>query len=290
VTSTLMSPLRYEYRLRDGSRRFEVVYRTSNGVQRKKRGFRGTREAERYLNERLALVDRGQVVATRERFAAYVERWLREHRPRLEEGTYRAYRNHVDRRLTPFFGERRLSDISPADVRRYVAELADGVGGGARRPESRADRARALAAAVGELTAPALGRELGLSARGAHYLLRRLAAEGTLARTGRTVRLAVGRPAVVYRFVGPPAQAIRTDGAAPVGAKTINNSLSVLRVALEHALEDGLIARNPAATARGGRERLKLAEEHREMDFLRLREIPATSTPATTTTARWPSS
>jgi Phage integrase, N-terminal SAM-like domain len=52
--------------------------------------------------------------------------WLREHRPRLEEGTYRDYRNHADRRLTPFFGAMRLSDISPADVRRYVARWPTG--------------------------------------------------------------------------------------------------------------------------------------------------------------------
>jgi Phage integrase, N-terminal SAM-like domain len=117
----------YEYRLKDGSRRFEVVYRTSNGVQRKKRGFTGRRQAERHLNQLMAQVDRGEVIATRETFADYLDRWLREHRPRLEEGTHRDYRNHAERRLKPFFGAMRLSDVGPADVRRYVAELSEGL-------------------------------------------------------------------------------------------------------------------------------------------------------------------
>jgi integrase len=49
----------------------------------------------------------------------------------------------------------------------------------------------------------------------------------------------------------------------------------VLRLALGHAEEDGLIAHNPAATRPGARERIMLPAEHREMDYLRLYEIPA---------------
>jgi integrase len=56
-------------------------------------------------------------------------------------------------------------------------------------------------------------------------------------------------------------------------AKTINNSLIVLRVMLGHAVEDGLVAENVAA-GRGARDRLKLPVAHREMDYLRLDEIP----------------
>jgi hypothetical protein len=57
-------------------------------------------------------------------------------------------------------------------------------------------------------------------------------------------------------------------------SKTINNSLVVLRLALGHAEKDGLIARNPAASKPGHRDRIKLPAEHREMDYLRLEEIP----------------
>jgi hypothetical protein len=53
----------YEYQLADGRRRWRVVYRTSNGVQKHKRGFKGSREAELFLNQMMASVDRGQVIS-----------------------------------------------------------------------------------------------------------------------------------------------------------------------------------------------------------------------------------
>lgn len=74
----------YDYELADGSTRYMAVYRTSNGVQRKKKGFRGVREAERFLNKTMADVDAGRLIATRDTFAAYIDRWLLEHRPRIE--------------------------------------------------------------------------------------------------------------------------------------------------------------------------------------------------------------
>lgn len=56
--------------------------------------------------------------------------------------------------------------------------------------------------------------------------------------------------------------------------KTINNTVTVLRVALEHAAEDGLVTSN-AAASRGRRDRVKLPAEHRELDYLRPDEIAA---------------
>lgn len=177
----------YSRELRDGTVVFDVRYRSSNGAQRHKRGFRRRRDAERYLNEQLASVDRGDVVVTSTTFAAYFDAWLAEHRPRLEDGTYRDYEITGRKRLKPFFGEMKLCAITQRDVRRWVAELA---------------------------------------------------ASGQLA------------------------------------PKTINNSIVTLRVCLGHAVEDGLIGNNPAASRIGARERIKLPEAHREMDYLRLEEIP----------------
>ena len=102
----------YPYELADGSIRYSVVFRTSNGVQRRRRGFRGVREAERFLNKTMAGVDAGCAAATQERFSAYMDRWLREHRLRIEEGTYRDYHAHIERRLKLFFGSKKLSDIT----------------------------------------------------------------------------------------------------------------------------------------------------------------------------------
>jgi integrase len=177
----------YPRQLKDGTTVYDARYRTSDGRPAQKRGFRRRREAQAWLHQRLAAVERGEVISDRREFADYFDAWLAEHRPRLEDGTYRDYETHGRLRLKPFFGERRLAVITAADVRRYVSELV----------------------ACGQYS-----------------------------------------------------------------AKTINNSLVVLRLALGHAEEDGLISRNPAASKPGHRDRIKLPAEHREMDYLRLDEIP----------------
>jgi integrase len=177
----------YPYTLVDGTVRFYVMYRTSNGVMRKRRGFVSEREAVRWRTQTLAAVYRGEVVAVRGTFTERFDAWLEEHRPRIEPGTYRDYRVHGEKRLKPFFGAIKPAAVTPSDVRRYVAQL-------------------------------------------------------------------VAR--------------------SEVSAKTINNSLAVLRVFFAHLEEDGDIVRNPARSPAGARERIKLPAAHREMDYLRLDEIP----------------
>lgn len=266
----------YPYELADGTRRYLVMYRASNGVQRLKRGFSGRRDAERFLNKTMAAVDAGRVIATRRTFGDYVERWLEERRFRLEEPTYRDYRTHVERRLKPFFGEMRLEAVTPEDVRRYVAELRAGRAAGSRRSVGRVQAARLAAARLGEFTTADLTSSLGIVREAAHSLVRKLESDGTIERTdaGRASP-GRGRTQVVFvaatALLSPPA-APRTD---VIGAKTINNSVAVLRVALAHAQEDGLIARNAAASSPGARERITLPLDHREMDYLRLDEIPS---------------
>ena len=263
----------YPYDLADGSRRYLVMYRTSNGVQRKRKGFKGIREAERFLNQTIAAVDRGEVVATSDTFAEYIDRWLKEHRPRLEEGTYRDYRVHVERRLKPFFGRRKLEDIGPADIRRYVAELADGTGAGALPRATLLSRGREAARQLGDFTVPELAHALAIPDGSARDLAKKLVREGTVDARGEEVpRERPGRRYRVYRYSEESAASAAVS--RRISNKTINNSLVVLRLALGHAEEDGLIARNPAATRPGARDRIRLPEEHREMDFLRLHEIP----------------
>lgn len=265
----------YPYTLADGSTRYMAVYRTSNGVQKKKRGFSGTREAQRFLNETMAAVDKGKVVATKDTFGAYIDRWLAEQRPRWEEGTYIDYRIQVEKRLKPFFGERRLTDITAADVRQYVAELVAGTAPGGRVPSRRMVEARKWAERLGTFTIADLADALDVTIVRARDIVDKLVAEGSIDRTGRhAVRESAGRRYGLYSFSGPPRQSARKDGARPISTKTINNSLTVLRVALGHAQEDGLIVVNPAASTPGSRNRIKLPEEHKEMDFLRLYEIP----------------
>jgi integrase len=264
----------HAYRLADGSERWMVMYRTSNGVQRSKRGFKGHREAEAFLNQMMAAVDRGQVVSAKDSFAQYIDHWLEEHRPRLEPGTCREYEAHIERRLKPFFGEMRLTAIAPTDVRRYVSELVRGTGVGASSRAARLAHARAVAERLGEFTVAALTQELNVSGDSTRTMLAKLELEGTVERTDRSAeRSSRGRRHRLYVFRGHvnPKRERRPDRHSN---KTINNSLMVLRLALGHAEEDGLIARNPAASRPGSRERIMLPAEHREMDYLRLYEIP----------------
>jgi hypothetical protein len=150
----------YPYELADGSTRYSVVYRTSNGIQRRKRGFRGVREAERFLTKTMAEVDQGRIVATRDTFNTYIDRWLAEHRPRIEEGTYRDYRVHVERRLKPFFGAMKLSEITPTDVRRYVAQLVEAEAPGAVFGDERLAEARDAALRLGTFSVSGLAAVL----------------------------------------------------------------------------------------------------------------------------------
>ncbi|HEY2601871.1 MAG TPA: tyrosine-type recombinase/integrase, partial [Thermoleophilaceae bacterium] len=194
-------------------------------------------------------------------------------RPRLEESTYRDYRINIERRLKPYFGDAKLSAITQADVRAFVSELAAGVAPGARVPARRIGRARLAAEQLGPFTIADLASALGVGPDTARKLADKLLGEGTIERTHEERRAGRGRGHRVYAFKALPSQRPLRDGERGVGGKTINNCIAVLRVALGHAQEDGLIAANPAASTPGSRDRIKLPSEHREMDFLRLNEI-----------------
>lgn len=101
-----------------------IHYRTADGTQVKKAVGPSLRAAERALTAALAAVDRGELrTVTRETFAEYAERWLAEHRPRVEAGTFADYRKSVEKYLIPALGARKLAAISRAHVRQLVADL-----------------------------------------------------------------------------------------------------------------------------------------------------------------------
>ena len=173
---------------RNGVVTYSIKYRLADGTQVKRAIGPSRREAERALTKALAAVDRGELRGGGgETFASYARRWLEEHRPRVEAGTFRDYRKSVEMYLIPVLGARKLSAIRPGHLRALVADLA------------------------------------------------------------------------------------ASGASAP---KTINNAIVPLRLMLAHAVEDGLIGSNPAATTAGSRQRLRLPDRHREMDYLRSAEIP----------------
>ncbi|HWH15059.1 MAG TPA: site-specific integrase [Miltoncostaeaceae bacterium] len=168
---------------KDGARTFSIKYRDAAGRQVKRAVGPSRREAERALARALADVERGALAPSRELFAEYAERWLEEHRHRIERGTYLDYRAAVAR-LVPILGQRRLRDLTPQHLRDALGQLHAG----------------------------------GLS------------------------------------------------------PKTCNNTVVPLRLMLAHAVEDGLLMRNPAER---GRDRLRIKEEHVEQEFLSAQEVVA---------------
>ncbi len=84
----------------------------------------GRREAQRLLSERLAAVNQGrhkpELMMGFQRYV--VERWEPNILPTLRYSTARNYRHLIRRHLLPFFGQMRLTEISPADVQMFLAE------------------------------------------------------------------------------------------------------------------------------------------------------------------------
>ena len=113
----------------------------------------------------------------------------------------------------------------------------------------------AVAERLGSFSVKELSRALSLPSHRVRHLVDRLEREGLIARVGeRRPAGRRGRPEIVYRGFGRADRERSSSHVRLIGAKTINNSLIPLRVALGHAVEDGLIARNPAASAPGARE------------------------------------
>ena len=112
----------------DGVTVYDVRYDvpSPDGRRRQARKTLATkRAAERFLASQLAAVDRGGIRAeSRETLASCLDRWLAEHRTRIEDYTYRAYEVDVRLRLKPALGTVRLRDLTPQHVRRLVSDLS----------------------------------------------------------------------------------------------------------------------------------------------------------------------
>jgi integrase len=112
--------------------RYVVVYRDSQGKQRKEsartydlaRQLKSTRDHE---------VASGSLDMGREiKFATFARVWSDEYRGKrnvIRPRTRRDYRRHLDDYVIGFFGEtKKLADIIPRDVDRFVAWMIDGAG------------------------------------------------------------------------------------------------------------------------------------------------------------------
>ena len=96
-------------------------YKDWNGKQKwvTKRGFKGKREALKWENtfkERLS-------GSTDMSFADFIAVYKTNRGPRIKESTLQTKENILDTKILPFFGEKRLCDISSTDVIQWQNEL-----------------------------------------------------------------------------------------------------------------------------------------------------------------------
>jgi integrase len=116
----------YEYTLTDGSIRYRVPYRASDGSQRTKRGFTSRREARRWKAEITTRAAAGGVKPSpKESFGVFFDRWLAKRKPYLELGTWHDYEIHGRLRIKPFFGNARVADVDQDLIERWVVDLSD---------------------------------------------------------------------------------------------------------------------------------------------------------------------
>jgi integrase len=148
-----------ERRRKDGSPIYAIKYRTADGTQVFRTVGRSRRQAERELTAALAAVDRGQLrTVSRETFAEYAERWLADHRSRVERSTAIDYDNTLRNHLLPAFGAIRLSAIRSEHVRAYVAGKLDGTARVANQPAGKGGRIQRV------LSPKTINNQLGLLA------------------------------------------------------------------------------------------------------------------------------
>jgi integrase len=107
---------------------YVVIGRDSRGKQ-VKRFARTLAEARVAKSELRTDVHRGEYRAlSRVTFEAYATDWLDTYTGRtrsgVRAGTLAGYRSTIEREAMPFFGRKRLAEIEPRDVKRYVAKLA----------------------------------------------------------------------------------------------------------------------------------------------------------------------
>ncbi|MGH2969901.1 MAG: hypothetical protein ACRDK0_12675, partial [Solirubrobacteraceae bacterium] len=112
----------YAYATKSGVR-YRFVFRLSDGTLSSRRGFVSRPAAAAARRKLMASIERCEVVVYRETFGVFWERFVKERRVYLTAGSHLDLVTHGRKRLVPFFGEDRLSDIDADRVREWRAVM-----------------------------------------------------------------------------------------------------------------------------------------------------------------------
>lgn len=105
----------------------QFYYRDWQGVQRKKhkRGFKTKKDAiawaEQFKLQQAKNLDMS--------FSSFTEIYFEDMEKRLRENTIRTKRNIVELKILPFFGQKKIAEITAADVRKWQNKLMDKANG-----------------------------------------------------------------------------------------------------------------------------------------------------------------
>ena len=113
----------YAYETAAGTR-YRFTFRDASGRQTTRRGFLSRRDAQRERERLMGKVHAHQIRVSRESLGGWWARWLEQRRPYLERGSWLDYRSHGERRILPHLGHRRLTSITPPELRDWLTELA----------------------------------------------------------------------------------------------------------------------------------------------------------------------
>jgi len=113
-----------------GKTLYSVRYRSADRRQRRKRGFKTKRDAERFLISVESAKDRGEWVdpgRSRVTVGEWAEHWY-EAQIQLKPTTRSGYRHGLDKHVLPRWGTTKLADVGHADVQKWVNELSTRLG------------------------------------------------------------------------------------------------------------------------------------------------------------------
>ena len=97
---------------------------TGKRKQKRKRGFKTKKEAEKYINEQLNAIDKGTYFEPSEiSLTEYLDYWLDNHaKPNTAQRTYENYQYMINVHLKPVLGHINISKLQPSHLQEYYAQ------------------------------------------------------------------------------------------------------------------------------------------------------------------------
>ena len=103
---------------------YDIKTATGERKQKKKRGFKTKKEAEKYLSEQLTAIDKGTYFEPSEMtFSEYLDYWIENYaKPNTAQRTLENYQYMITQHIKPDLGQINISKLQPAHLQKYYVE------------------------------------------------------------------------------------------------------------------------------------------------------------------------